>query len=103
MLLKLSDGSIENIESDKNYTRGCETCDYGSCYVNEYIITLKNHKIEIEAKEMYEYAFSDQHMMEIILPNVDKIKQMEEKEFYKWIKEEFEKSEAEVNVNIYEL
>jgi hypothetical protein len=87
MLLKMIDGGILNIEEDQDYTSGCETCDYGSNYVNSFDIELTTIKIHIEASQMYEYVLSEGHMMKAILPNVDEIKEMTEIEFAKWLKE----------------
>lgn len=40
MLVELTDGGILDISSDTWSYNGCETCDYGSEYVNEYIIKM---------------------------------------------------------------
>lgn len=90
MLVKMKNGGILNITSDKDYTHGCPTCDYGSCYVNYYDIKLTTINIHIEVSKMYGYLLSEGHMMETILPNLDKISQMEELEFAEWLKTNLE-------------
>lgn len=88
MLLKMINGGIVNITEDKDYYPGCETCDYGSSYFNEFKIELTTINIKIKASQMYEYPLSDGHMMKIILPNVEAIQKMTEKEFSVWLKNE---------------
>lgn len=85
MLLEMIDGGIKEIYSDTWATEGCETCDYGSSYVNEFKIYLTSGTVHIEIDTMYEYALSEGDMMKIILPNVEEIKQMTEGQFCEWI------------------
>lgn len=91
MLLELKDGGILNIESDLEFWSGCDTCDYGSRYINYFDVELTNKIIKVEVDQMYEYAMSEGQMMKIILSNVDSIKLMTENEFIKWLKIELEK------------
>lgn len=57
--IKLADGNeIISYEDDTSYIRGCETCDYGSKYINEITIITTHFKIEVTFNQMYEYAFS---------------------------------------------
>jgi hypothetical protein len=86
MLLKLKDGGIYKIESDSDAFSGCETCDHGSSYINEFIFTMEKGTILIESDQMYEHAMTDGYMMELILPNVDFIKGKTELEFFEWMK-----------------
>lgn len=90
MLVKMKNGGILNITSDKDYTQGCPTCDYGSCYVTYYDIKLTTINIHVEVNKMYYYLLTKGDMMEIILPNLDKISQMEELEFAEWLKPNLE-------------
>ncbi|TPG77713.1 hypothetical protein EEL32_22555 [Brevibacillus laterosporus] len=95
MLLSMKDGRIINIASDSSYSPGCETCDYGSSYINEFSIQLTTGVINIEVDQMFEFALSDGYMMQLILPNVEKIKEMTEKEFCDWLRETMEKDHKE--------
>ena len=90
MLVKMKNGGILNITSDKDYTQGYPTCEYGSCYVTYYDIKLTTINIHVEVSKMYYYLLTEGDMMEIILPNLDKISQMEELEFAKWLKTNLE-------------
>lgn len=40
--MKLVDGGIVNIDYDKEAFKGCPTCDYGSSYITDLTVTLKN-------------------------------------------------------------
>lgn len=112
LLLKMKDGGITNIYVDSDYHLGCVTCNYGSCYMNEFTIYLTSGRITVECGQMYEYPFqkddedeendnydydecgwgnapwSEGDLMRIILPNNDAIKEMTEEEFVEWFKEE---------------
>ena len=85
MLLSLQDGGILNIDDSKEYFSGCETCDFGSSYINYFHIELTTMNINIEASESYEYPLSDNHIMKIILPNIGSIQKKNEEEFSEWL------------------
>jgi hypothetical protein len=102
MLLQLINGGILNIQSDIKSYSGCETCDYGSEYINEYDIEITTGTIEIRVSQMYDHALSEGSMMEIILPNTDVIKTMTEIEFYEWIKEKVQEKIKEETYDFYD-
>lgn len=87
MLLELRDGGIEDIQTDEEHFNGCETCDYGSQYINYFDIKLTQYEIHAEVNQMYSYRFSSGDLLKIIMPNIDAIKQMTELEFSEFIKE----------------
>lgn len=87
MLIKLVDGGIKNISTDEDSTRGCETCDYGSEYINTMEITLTKYKVIAVMNQMYEYAVSTEDTLNLFLPNIDQISRMTEDEFIAWFKE----------------
>lgn len=87
MLLELRDGGIEDIQTDEEHFDGCETCDYGSQYINYFDIKLTQYKIHSEVNQMYNFRFSSGDLLNIILPNIDRIKQMTELEFSEFMKE----------------
>lgn len=86
MLLKLADGGIENIYTDESSYSGCETCDFGSQYINEIRIKLTKYEIKASITQMYEYAITSQDTLELFLPHIDEIMQMTESEFIEWYK-----------------
>lgn len=52
--------NVKKIHYDETYTAGCETCDYGSSYINEIKILLEdNDYISVEVDKMYDYALSE--------------------------------------------
>lgn len=87
MLVELQDGGIEEIYADSFGRGGCETCDHGSEYTNEYTIQMTKGKIDITINQEYEYALSDGDMMKLMLQKVEEIKVLTEEEFVKWIEE----------------
>lgn len=91
MLIKMLDGGVKDILEDRNSSSGCETCDYGSSYVNEISFILTSGTFTIISDTMYDYALSDGQIMKIILPNISEINNMTELEFVKWIEVEFDK------------
>ena len=87
-LLKMVDGGLIDYEDDCYSYSGCPTCDYGSEYITEINITLKNYKIFIKTNQMYEYIFSESDMMKLLLCNYEAIQILTEKEFIEWLKNE---------------
>lgn len=87
MLIEMVDGGIIEVITDTDVEGGCETCDYGSEYINEFTIQLLSNTIEVKVNEMYEFALSEGYMMELFLKNVEVIKPMTEKDFSHWLKE----------------
>ena len=86
MLLALKDGGIEHIWSDDTYEPGCPTCDYGSHYINDIVITLTKYKIFAHIDAMYSYKFSAGDMMLILLPAIKQITEMTELDFIEWFR-----------------
>ena len=80
------DGGIVDYADNCEYIPGCETCDYGSQYITEIIITLTKYKIHVKLNEMYNYALSESGIMKVILPEYGNIRAMTEKEFSGWLK-----------------
>ena len=91
MLIEMKNGGLIDIREDNEQYSGCETCDYGSSYINEIDFFLVGGKLRVKSTNMYEYALSDGQVLKTILPNVDKIKEMTEEEFVGWLEEEFKK------------
>ena len=59
-IIKLMNDNIMSIDTDNDHHSGCETCDYGSEYINIISITTeKNGVFRLEINQMYEYALSD--------------------------------------------
>lgn len=102
ILLKLKDGGIVEISTDKDSMDGCPTCGYGGRYTNHYDIELTKSKVQIRASEMYDYPLTDDYMMKAILPNIDLIREMTEKEFVQWIENklnaELEYTDLDINI-----
>ncbi|NGS95769.1 hypothetical protein G6Z25_02390 [Clostridium perfringens] len=85
-LIKLKDGYIKEIYTDTDYTPGCETCDYGSEYINEFTVYLSSRKVEIKISDMYEYVLSEDYLIKLFIRNLDEIKRCSEEEFIEWLR-----------------
>lgn len=91
ILIPMVDCGIFDVDCKLEDYPGCETCDYGSCYTNDFTIKMVHGDIRVLVDNMYDYAISQDYLMKLFLPNIDKIKLMKEKEFFNWIKEKVEK------------
>lgn len=59
--------NIKKINYYETYIEGCETCDYGSQYINNLeIIENDNTTTTIALDNMYEYAFSEADLMKLL-------------------------------------
>lgn len=86
ILMPMVDGGIVNYVDDTSYTAGCETCDYGSEYVNDITITLTKHEVHAVLNQMYGYAISEGDLMKTLLPAYEEIRAMTESQFVEWFK-----------------
>lgn len=85
--IKMVDCVLLNVEYDSWSRRGCETCDYGSYYHDEFILHFDLGKIKIYCGQMYDYPLSEAFMMKYLLMNIEELKQLDFKgAFYriKW-------------------
>ena len=58
---------IKDVIYDYDYSPGCETCDYGSCYINYIDIIFEDDtKLSIKTEQMYEYMLSEYNYMQIL-------------------------------------
>ena len=90
-LVELQDGAILNIITDEESYDGCDTCDYGSRYINNIEVVFSHHSLKIKVDKMYEFAISSNHLIKLFLQNLDMIKSMTEEECEKWIAAHFRK------------
>jgi hypothetical protein len=102
LLIEMINGGIKEIYTDTESYGGCETCDWGSEYINEFTIYLTKGNIQLKVVQMYDYALSEGYMMKLFLENIDGIKQMEEKQFFLWLKEKLE-NDIKEKVDKFEL
>lgn len=92
ILVPLKDGGITSINTNDYGRSGCETCDYGSEYVNEIDFIVTTGKVSVKASMMYEYPISSiVSVSDIILMFVkkeDELKEIREDQLGKWFKEQ---------------
>jgi hypothetical protein cdifQCD_20081 len=81
-LIELKDDAVLDISTDKDYDKGCDTCDYYSTYTQEITFKLKNQdsfKISLEKK--YKYPISEGKLIVLLADNRKIFKNMTAKEF----------------------
>lgn len=82
IIMPLKDGGIVDVKYDYSDNGGCETCDYGSSYIDDFTIEMTKIKIRIYLNTMYEHAISEGKLMRILLSSD---KNMDELEFADWL------------------
>lgn len=64
--------NVKKVSYNEDSTGGCETCNYGSSYVNEIEITLEDGTYtNIKVDQMYEYLLSESDYMQLIANSND--------------------------------
>lgn len=93
-LLTLADGDLLGFKEDHDASGGCETCYYGSSYVQDFTVdtTLGSWRFDLE--QMYEYPVSHEFLFQTILPAVQEIQSMTIEGFIEWLSEKFRGLEA---------
>lgn len=64
---------------------GCDTCDYGSEYINDIVVQTTNYTIMANFNQMYDYAFSTGQAIKIFAVGITT---MTEKEFVEYVEKE---------------
>lgn len=84
-LIELKDDAVADIATAKNYSAGCETCDYGSLYIQEITFKFKSgEKLFINLKKEYEYPISEEKLIIVLAKNTSQFKRMTLEEFKKF-------------------
>lgn len=82
IIMPLSDGGILSVDYDEFSHGGCETCDFGSEYIDEFTIDLTTIEIKVHINMMYEHFISEGWLMRQLL-SADH--GMTEMEFADWL------------------
>lgn len=102
IICELKDGYVLNFTTEQYSYGGCETCDYGSEYINECSIITSNNDIKITVNEMYEYAITSDFWVKFFCKNVINFLQMTEEEFICFVKEKIKDNFSNAH-NGYEI
>ena len=87
-LIELQDDSVVDIATDQNYSAGCETCDYGSLYVQDITFKFKSgEKLYISLKKEYEYPISQEKLIIALARNTSQFKKMTLEDFKQFFQE----------------
>lgn len=97
IIMPLKDGGIVDVKYDYSDNRGCETCDFGSSYIDDFTIEMTKIKIRIYLNTMYEHAISEGKLMRILLSSD---KNMDELEFADWLYEKIYDDIKEQNLYV---
>ena len=85
--IKFADGNeLINYNDDTEHYDGCETCDYGSMYINDITVETTNYNISAHFNQMYEYAFSSADAIKIFAVGITA---MTEEQFVEYLEKEF--------------
>lgn len=69
---------ILKVNYSQNYEKGCETCDWGSRYINQFEVVFDDGIIKYEISNEYEYLLSEIDLIQL-LANVNSKKEIEDK------------------------
>lgn len=105
ILCELKNAAIIKLTTDTEYHPGCETCDYGSEYINLSNIETTNYNIHIEVNDMFDYAMSEDFWIKFFCQNANMFASFTEEQFIDFLKEEINKKykneiEYEIIINV---
>ena len=93
MVLKMVDGGIVDIKYDSYCDSwGCETCGYGSSYINSIMFVLTSHTLEITLDNEYEYAMEESFLIKYFASNAHLFTTFSEEQFVAYLKENFKEA-----------
>ena len=93
MVLKMVDGGIVDIKYDSYCDSwGCETCGYGSSYINAIEIALTTRTLEITLDNEYEYAMKESFLIKYFASNAHLFTTFSEEQFVTYLKDNFKEA-----------
>ena len=88
-IVKLKDVNIIEISTDSFSYSGCETCDYGSSYVNEIHFWFDDGTSELfKISQEYAYICSEQDLILFFINNLDALAEITKEELSEIFAEE---------------
>lgn len=84
MVIQFKDGYLKNIEHNHYKYSGCETCDYGSEYVDNIVLYFSRFYADFDVVKEYDYAISLSDIILIFTQNIEDIRNMTEVGFVRW-------------------
>ena len=67
VIMPLADGGIIDVKYETADYPGCETCDYGSQYIDEFSIVMERFTIRVYLNTEYGHAVSEMWLMRTLL------------------------------------
>lgn len=83
IILPLFDGGVTSVDYKTDDFPGCETCDYGSSYTDDFTVELTKYRMEVHIDNMYSHFISEGWLMRQLL-SADH--GMTESQFVWWLK-----------------
>ena len=88
-IIKLKDANIVEISTDSASFSGCETCDYGSSYINEIHFLFDDGTSELfQISQEYSYICSEQDLILFFINNLDALAEITKEELSEIFEEE---------------
>ena len=88
-IIKLKDANIIEISTDSASFSGCETCDYGSSYINEIHFWFDDGTSELfQISQEYSYICSEQDLILFFINNLDALAEITKEELSEIFEEE---------------
>lgn len=88
-IVKLKDVNIIEISTDSFSYSGCETCDYGSSYINEIHFWFDDGTSELfQISQEYSYICSEQDLILFFINNLDALAEITKEELSEIFEEE---------------
>lgn len=85
-LIRLLDGEVLDFKEDAFCAgSGCETCNYGSSYVQDFTVVTTQGTWLFEVDNMYESAISHDFMFKTVLPKFKEFEAMTVGNFIAWL------------------
>jgi hypothetical protein len=102
MLLQLKDGAILNLSESRDKTNGCETCDFGARFTQDFTVETDQGNMIFYFNSRDGYGVSEAFLLKVFLSNVEAIKNMTVSDLFKWLKTRFiEEAGNEVDATFY--
>ena len=97
VLIPLRDANVINIKTNEYFREGCETCDYGSEYIQKVAFDFDDDRhFELRFEKMYSYTLDVELFTQLLLNNYERYTEMDYGEFKSTMKDLQGRSREEI-------
>jgi hypothetical protein cdifQCD_20081 len=97
VLIPLRDVNVINIKTNEYFREGCETCDYGSEYIQKVAFDFDDDRhFELRFEKMYSYTLDVELFTQLLLNNYERYTEMDYGEFKSTMKDLQGRSREEI-------